>query len=110
MSLINRKKNTSDFDDVCYDLLNFGLSPIEMKYQGLDSSFPHIIIVPPKHMATIPDQHYIGRTLDGKENNQCVKLFGKQRPLRKILEGVLFFDDCVYEIPKEWIAAHELRN
>ena len=106
MGIFARPNSGSNhLDDLAYDLLNFGDSPIELTDKhpdrrfGARAGYPEVIIVPPGSMAVVPDAYYLGRTLDGKENRFCVRLYGAKRPLRQVAKGVSLFDPEVYQIP-----------
>jgi len=117
MSIFARpNQGTNHLDDLAYDLLNFGESPIEFtdhhpdRKFGTRNQYPLKIIVPPGHMAVLPDALYMGKTLDGKENRYCVRLYGAKRPLRQVVKGVSLYDPEIYQIPNATRAEYALKN
>lgn len=94
MSQLDNENSTEDLLGICFDVLNFSktetlhFTDFNTKRdlaRLLDPRIPpREIVVPPLHMATIPDSYYRGKTLSGKVCHEVVHSKGKDRPLRLV--------------------------
>lgn len=88
---------TSDARELCFDIVNLSASTLIFRDFSKERNFarehgdisklqnfpPLELAVPPRHMATIPDEYYQGKTADGRAVTEVFKFFGPERPTRK---------------------------
>lgn len=94
---IDPVNRTVDAHDLCYDIVNLSESVLlfrdfcpERSRQRVDGSAgkienfpPYEFKVPPRAMATVPDERYRAATTDGREATAVFKFFGTDRPTRR---------------------------
>lgn len=96
MKHIDNLNTTEDPRRIVFDIINFSKTET-MIFWDFDAGRelarkedpaapipPREIIVPPLHMAAIPDDYYKGKTKSGRQNPEVIRMLGVSRPLRQV--------------------------